>query len=99
MMAVDAEAQTLQDAAARGDFAAAAEAAVRFTGFVRAMLPGLPAGEAERRLGQACELVDGSRRQLRAARVRLAEEVGRLENLRCYHERLSAAEATFRMEG
>ena|SRR5271157_475280 len=99
MMPVDAEALALRDAAARGDFAAAENAAMRFTGLLQSLLAELPPAEAAGRLRQACELMEWARRHLCVARARVAGEIRRLENLRHYHAQLSAAVHTFKVEG
>ena len=71
----------------------------RFASLLQSLLPDLAPAEAERRLRQACELIEWARRNLCAARGRIAEEILRLETLRIYHSRLSMAGYTLKIEG
>ncbi len=96
---IRAEAEALRAAAERGDFAAAENAARRFTGLLHPLLAELPPKEAEARLLQACELIDWARRNLLAARSRIAGELRHLDRLRHYHSQLSPTVHTFRMDG
>ena len=83
---MDSEAEVLRDAAARGDFAAAGEAVVRFAERVRSRAADLPAAEAASQLRQGCELIEWSRRNLCAARARIEQDTHRLECLVRYLE-------------
>lgn len=88
-MTPEAEAQVLRDAVTGGDFTAAQNAARRLTSLVADAVSGLPPAESARRLRQACDLLAWSRRNLCAARARLAGEIRHLEGLRQYHARLA----------
>ena len=86
MRAMDTEAEVLRDAAARGDFAAAEKAVVRFAERVRSQAADLAPAEAASRLREACDLIEWSRRNLCAARARLEQDTHRLECVRRYLE-------------
>jgi hypothetical protein len=85
------EAEALRGAVARGDFATAQEVADRYASLIRTLVAGLPPTEAARHLRAACDLLQWSRRNLCAARARLAEEIRRLDRISQYHARLAAA--------
>ena len=93
------EAAALRDSAARGDFATAQAAASLYTDAVCVLVNQLPPAEAAARIAEACELMEWARRSLRAARSRVEEQVRRLECLRRYHARHSAADHTFGIDG
>ena len=101
---VDAAGVALRDAAGRGDFEAAQEAATHFSALLENLLADLPPAEAAERLRHACGLLGWARGHLREARECFAAEMQRLERLSQYHEQLSeAAQAstghTLKMEG
>lgn len=101
---VDAASVALRDAAGRGDFAAAQEAATQFSALLENLLADLTPAQALGRLRQACELMEWARSRLFEARRCFAAEMQRLGSLSQYHEQLSeAAQAstghTLRVEG
>jgi hypothetical protein len=99
MIAPDQEAELLRDAVARGDFAAAENAAVRYTNLLRPLVTTLPRAEAVSRLRAACDLLEWSRRNLCTARARIVEEVRRLDRLSQYHALLAATAQTLNLRG
>jgi hypothetical protein len=87
----DQEAALLRAAVTRADFQAAEDAAARYVDVLRPLIAGLPSTDAMQQLRGACDLMDWSLRNLSAARVRLIDEVRRLDILSRYHARLAEA--------
>jgi hypothetical protein len=96
-MPASQEAETLRDAAARGDFETAAAAVSRYVRSLIPRLADLPPAEAAAGLQNACELLEWSRCQLCAARARVADQIRRLDSLGRYHTR--QFQSTFRIDG
>jgi hypothetical protein len=86
----DDAAAGLRDAAARGDFLGAQAALKHYVDRLGPLLAGLPPAQAANRLLDACELIEWSRRNLCAARARVADEIRRLDSIGEYHRRLAA---------
>ena len=83
------EAEALRNAVVCGDFAGSKLAAQRFASLLAELAGNLPPAEAARQLQSGCELLEWSRRNLCAARARLAAELRRLDSLSQYHDCLA----------
>jgi hypothetical protein len=86
----DRAAAELRDAAGRGDFFRAEAALKLYADLLGPLLADLSPAEAKKRLQDACELIEWSRRNLCAARARVADEIRRLDSINEYHHRLAA---------
>ncbi len=86
----DDAAAELRGAAGRGDFLSADAALKRYVDRLGPLLADLPQAQAANRLQDACETIEWSRRNLCAARARVADEIRRLDSIGEYHRRLAA---------
>jgi hypothetical protein len=87
----------LRRAAARGDFAAAQSAARDYAGALALSLSGLPRAAAAERIRQAMAAIESARRQLCAARVRLAGRMRAAERQERFQQ-VRGATSTWQIE-
>ncbi len=80
----------LREAAGRGDFLTAEAALKRYVDHLGPLMADLPPAEAAKRVHDACELIEWSRRNLCSERARLGDEIRRLDCVSEYHRRLAA---------
>jgi len=92
MHALEREEELLRRAVSRGDFDAVALSAARYAKLVEAGLQKLSPAEAQARLRRACSVLDWGRRNLRAARARIAEKLDRLQGISYYRAAIPVPE-------
>lgn len=78
------EEEALRRAVLSSDFARAESSARRYTAALKSLLAQLAPAQAERRLRDACQLMEWARRCLCAARARLSDELQRVQRLAAY---------------
>jgi flagellar hook-associated protein 2 len=98
-MSYEVEAQTLWDAAGRNDFTAAQTAVQRLVQAVETSLPGLDPEARTSRMREALELIESSRRLLRAEQARLANEMSLVQAQARYVSAEGAPGSTWRLSG
>jgi|SRR5579862_9470193 hypothetical protein len=98
MTLLDSATASLVEVTVRSNFDAVPPAVQSYADALGALLPRLAPPERLRRLEDATALIEWSRRNLCAARARLADEIRRLDSVHRFHQTLAANEITLDRE-